>query len=155
MGLWLPFCENVTKLWLYERKKKKNKKWNGFLLTAEWNCESFLFLPKPHDLDLTFMFARLPLSKDSGHYHYVTLCSLRCIWNCLLTSLPAKHSSTSLANTPFLQVSPHSPAKPPSTIPHGKSIPSLECLWSFVRTTIRAAIFCGVWWIFLSAYGAR
>lgn len=70
-----------------------------------------------HDLALMFMFALLPLSMDSRHYHYVKLCSLPCIWNCLLASLPAKYSSISLANTPFLPVSLPSQAKPRSVAP--------------------------------------
>ena len=106
-------CNQTLIIW----KKKKTRSGMVSCWRQNETVNHSSFCQNPHDLALMLLFALLPLSKDSRHYHYVKLCSLPCIWNCLLASLPAKHSSTSLTNTLFLQVSPHSHVKPPSTIP--------------------------------------
>lgn len=152
MGPWLPFCENVANIWLYEKIRGKRQRWDGFLLMAEWSCESLIFLPKP--FVIWSSCSCLP-SCHCPQTPGIIIMSNSVLFPASGISSPHLCLSNLLqdhpAHTPFLQMGPHSHVKPPSAIPDGESVLSLGCLWSCVCTTIRATIFCGVWWIFTSA----
>ena len=110
-------CNQTLIIWKNNNKKKPSR--SG--MVSCWRQNEIVnhssFCQSPSRSGPYIHVCPPPIVQGLQALSYVKLCSLPCIWNCLLASLPAKHSSASLANTPFLHMSPHHHAKPPSRIP--------------------------------------